>query len=67
VNSYKYFGINLDDKLNFDKHIENVESKTSKGIGVLWKLRQILDEKTLRVIYYALVHPFLYYYLGKNL
>jgi len=27
INSYKYSGINLNDKLNFDERIENIESK----------------------------------------
>jgi len=60
VNSYKYLGINLDNQLNFDIHIENIESKISRSIGSYGSYVRFSIKKTLRIIYYALVHPFLY-------
>jgi len=38
------------------------------GIGVLWNLRSILNEETLRMMHYCTYSNIIwYYYLGKNL
>ena len=61
VNVIKYLGIEIDSQLNFKSHIDNVQSKIAKGIGILFKLNKILTPKTLLMLYYALVHPHLSY------
>ena len=37
VNVIKYLGIEIDSQLNFKSHIDNVQSKIAKGIGILFK------------------------------
>ena len=57
----KYFGILIDNKLNFKQHIQLVESKIAKLVGILNKLRHIFPSSALLLIYFALVHPHLLY------
>ena len=47
VNVIKYLGIEIDSQLNFKSHIDNVQSKIAKGIGILFKLNKILTSITL--------------------
>ena len=41
-NSSKYLGVIIDNNLNFRTHIQNVENKVSKSVGILSKLRFLL-------------------------
>ena len=61
VNVIKYLGIEIDSQLNFKSHIDNVQSKIAKGVGILFKLNKILTSNALLMFYYALVHPHLTY------
>ena len=45
--SYKYLGIHLDKKLNFDKHIILVTAKLAQHSGILYKSGETLKEKQL--------------------
>ena len=38
TNSQKRLGMQLDKKLNFEEHLEKVESKVNKTIGIIRKL-----------------------------
>ena len=55
----KYIGILIDNKLNFKQHIQLVESKIAKSVGIINKLRHIFPSSALLLIYFALVHPHL--------
>ena len=59
----KYLGILIDNKLNFKQHIQIVESKIAKSVGILNKLRHIFPSSALLLIYLPLVHPHLLYSL----
>ena len=59
--SVKYLGITIDAKLNFDVHINTLTRKISRSLGVMTKLKQILPRKTLRSLYYTMIHPYLLY------
>ena len=50
-NYTKYLGIIIDEKLNWKQHIKEVNIKISIGIGILYKLFDILSPKTLRMLY----------------
>ena len=56
----KYLGILIDNQLNFKQHIQLLESKIAKSVGILNKLQHIFPFSAL-VIYFALVHPHLLY------
>ena len=59
----KYLGVMIDSKLNFQNHIKIIESKLSRGIGILYRLKAVLPREALCKIYFALFHPHLLYRL----
>ena len=44
VSSAKYFGVLIDDKVNFQEHIKHSEKKVSRSVGILSKLKNYLPE-----------------------
>ena len=53
VASYKYLGIHSINKLCFMEHIHRIENKIARNTGILWRLRPIVNEKTLHIIYFS--------------
>ena len=51
----------LDDKLDFNLHIKNVQSKLNKTIGLLRKLQNILPRQSLITIYKSFITPHIDY------
>ena len=47
----KFLGVIIDENIAWDKHIELVENKISKNIGILYRASQYLDKKSLKSIY----------------
>ena len=56
---HKYLGIYLDDHFNWKTQIAHVQGKLTKTLGVLNQLRNYLNLKMLRQLYYALIYPFI--------
>ena len=46
-NSAKFLGVIIDENLTWKNHIEVVENKISKNIGVLYRASHLLDFKNL--------------------
>lgn len=63
VDSAKFLGVTIDSKMSFTLHVQDVKSKIARGIGVMRKLAQILPLKTLRTLYFSLVHCHVMYAL----
>ena len=61
VNKITYLGVEIDSQLNFKSHIDKIQSKIAKGIGILFKLNKLLPQNALSTLYYALAHPHLTY------
>ena len=57
----KYLDIKVDNKLNFEEHINALATKISRSLGVLWKLRHTLPKSALRYLYHSMIHPHLLY------
>ena len=60
-NSIKYLGVKIDILNTFSSHISHISTKISKTIGIFYKLRHILPEKSLIDLYYSLIYPYLIY------
>ena len=60
-NSLKFLGVMTDENLTWKTHVELVENKISKSVGILFKASRSLNSKTLRSIYFALVYPYINY------
>ena len=61
VHETKFFGIIIDDKLNWSYHIAKVKNKISKGLGILWKVKRLINETTMLTLYYSFIYPYLHY------
>ena len=57
----KHFGIHLDEKLNFNHHINKKITKENKGIGIIRKLAHVLPRQSLITIYKSFIQPHLDY------
>ena len=60
-NSLKFLGVMIAENLIWKTHVELVENKISKSVGILFKASRSLNSKSLRSIYFALVHPYINY------
>ena len=45
--SVKYFGVSVDEQLNFKCHIDYIEQKISRAVGILAKLKLFLPKPAL--------------------
>jgi hypothetical protein len=59
--AYKLLGVFFDEFLNFDKHFSYVCAKLSRAIYVIRRASNLLSVKSLKLLYFALVHPHLLY------
>ena len=58
---HKHFGLLLDNKLVFDRHLREQISKANKGIGLLKRLGKFLPRDSLLTIYKSFIRPHLDY------
>ena len=61
TNSSKFLGITIDKNSNYWKHINNISSKISKKVGVLYRLNFSHPFDILKVLYNCLILPYLTY------
>ncbi|EDO38149.1 predicted protein, partial [Nematostella vectensis] len=61
VDSFKFLGIYIDSKLNWQSHINIVCQKIAKNIGIIRYISRYLPQKALMTLYYSLVYPYLTY------
>ena len=61
VTKTKFLGVIIDNRLNWQHHINYISSKVAKGIGIIIKVRKVLDNKLLLSLYYAFIYPYLMY------
>ena len=60
-NCVKFVGVIIDENLTWQNHIEVVENKISKNIGVLYRASHLLDFKNLLKIYFSFIHIYINY------
>ena len=61
ANHTNFFGVIIDTKLNWKKHICYITGKIARGIGVITNARKLLDKETLITLYYTLIYPCICY------
>ena len=52
VRNVKYLGMLIDDSLNWEPHTKQL----SKSSAIIYRLRNFVDTKTLKLLYYSLIH-----------
>ena len=58
VLSQKCLGVDLDNRLVFDIHIENLCKKICLGIGALRRIKPFVPLRSLKMLYKALIQPY---------
>ena len=62
VKSTTFLGIIIDECLTWKDHIAiKVAKKIIRAAGIIAKIRHFVNQNTLKLIYYALVYPYLIY------
>ena len=51
----------IDENLSWKPHINTVNSKIAKSIGILYKTRSILNKSLLKQLYFSFIHSYLNY------
>ena len=59
--STKFLGVTIDSCLTWNEHIQNVHTSVSKGIGILYRLKHLLSQNSLCILYNALILPYITY------
>ena len=63
VDSAKYLGVHMDNKLNWNVHTSNIKLRLSKGISMLAKIRHYVPESVRRSLYFTFINS----HTGYNL
>ena len=61
VESFKYLGVTIDDKLKYHDHIEYLSNRISHLCGVSYRLNKHLDLKSAKNIYFSCIYSLLTY------
>jgi len=61
VSKTKFLGVLIDNKLCWKDHVFYISNKIAKGIGIIRKVRDLLDRDTLLSLYYTFVYPYVTY------
>ena len=54
--SFKYLGVIIDNKLNFESHIHAIENKMARAVEILREVRYLFPSSTLLLLYFTLIH-----------
>ena len=57
----KYLGMMVDDKLVWDQHVDYIFSKITRNIGILNRIRHIIPQESLPILYHTLIKPYFRY------
>jgi len=57
----KFLGVIIDNKLCWKDHVIHLCNKIAKGIGIIKKVRDVLNKDTLLNLYYTFIYPYLTY------
>jgi Reverse transcriptase (RNA-dependent DNA polymerase) len=58
---HTYLGVIIDQDFKFNHHITKVINRIKQSIPAFYNLKTIVDQKTIRNIYFSIVHPFILY------
>ena len=61
VPNSKYLGVIIDEDLTWAKHIDFVKNKIIRFAGMLYKIRTLLSQSILRMIYFSMIYPHILY------
>ena len=53
----KVLGVEIDQFLSCDKHLDSIAKKLTTSIGAIWRIREFVDKETLVAVHNAKVQP----------
>ena len=59
----KFLGVYLDENLSWQNHINHISKKISKSLFIMRQVKHILNRKSMKTLYYSLIHPHITYCL----
>jgi hypothetical protein len=59
--SFKLLGVMIDEYLSFDAHVTHLCAKTSKSLFCLNRIKNFVDQHSMKMLYYAMIHSHLSY------
>ena len=61
MKSARFLGVLIDNKLTWTMQIKHVQSKISRSISIMYKVKYLLDTQALLTLYNSLILPYLNY------
>lgn len=61
THSVKYLGVILQSNMSWNLHIDEIKKKIAPAIGILYKLKWKLDERTKSMIFNSMIHSHIKY------
>ena len=61
VEKTKFLGVYVDSSLTWQDHIQYIEGKIARALGVICKARNFFYTATLKTLYYSFLYPYLNY------
>ena len=59
--SIKFLGVMIDENITWEDHMHTIEKKLAKNLGLLYQAKHILDNESLKTIYFSYIHSYLIY------
>ena len=57
ITNTKYLGIQIDEKLQWDRHIEQVKAKSLRALGLITRAKKFLPSADLQKMYRGIIQP----------
>ena len=57
----KFLGVLIDENFTWKNHINCIDSKISKNLGILYKAKYMLNTTSLKQLYFSFIHSYLTY------
>ena len=61
VNSIKFLGVIINDKLSWESHKKQVYNKVCKTLGLIYRCKEVMDENNLIGMYKTFIQPYFLY------
>ena len=61
IDHYSCLGVNMDERMSWEKHVECICSKVSAGIGAMRRLKPFVPLSTLKMLHNAIIQPYFDY------
>ena len=57
----KFLGVLFDENLRWKNHINLTENKISKSLGILYRAKFLLSQKSRKNVYFSFIHNYINY------